>query len=400
MASKKPWYYDIQLTLAEAWEHVRKATAGFKKNSEPQSPAAPEPPSLVKNNVYWTIIWLNYGLLIGLGGAVGLIYHEVWFITVAIVVLQAIISYGQTGDSEIAVLTFLGIPIREVKVGSVFLHLEPYMNVRRGPSIPVQFDFPGPLKNIFYGDDKLEPPPGQVRAFRVISGQTKPDYAGVLKTEMTVTAAGFVRIQIEHLITFIRNVPGRTTEEKFAELEHEVFTVWCKSVEREYSQRTPGEIRDKNATEISDQIQQDIAEMIKNRGLRIVDSGMHPINLGHDLSGKMSDIAEAEAEAQASNKRADAAAYATVKEGEAEGAADLARKKAEAEGVAYEAEKLNMDASAIFMTRALKDIVGDKDKMFFGVDSIFSMAGAAFESLRRGANNANKQKEEETDAAA
>lgn len=382
MAGQQKWYQRLWgFTAPRAAQLVKYLAKRFDAMHEP------DPDSehvTVHKKLYTLFIFLDFGLLLTFALFIpGLRY---WLLAIA--ALQFALSWRIVGNQFVAGLTVFEIPFAEPKTGPVFV-LFPIAQLILVPKAPQQFQFPDEPEWVFNGDDK-DPLPMKtingvtremVRPYRVISGKPRPGYDSHLNIQMTTKATGTVKFSIEQIFDFWTRIAGKTAEDKFAEIRRQMYDTWSDTVVGEYETRPIGLVIDEGK-EIREKLRTNFETATNSSGVRIWETTLRSPDLGHDLSGSLSEIGEANARGQQTRVTADAAKYAAVKAGEGVAEVDLLKRKAEADGAAYEAEKLDLDGAQVFAARTAQQIFSDKDKFVFGLGGVTEAIGTAAELIK------------------
>lgn len=347
----------------------------------------------VHKKLYTLLVISDFMLLIGLA----IFIHDLRYWILAIAGLQFALSWREVDNQSMAGLTVFHIPFAEPKTGPTFV-LFPFAQLILIPIGSPQFQFPDEPEWVFNGDDK-DPLPiktingetrEMVRPYRVVTGGPREGYKSHLNIQLTTKATGTTKFHFEQIFDFWIRITGKTYAEKIIELRRQMYDTWSDTVVEEFEARPIGLVIDEGK-EIRKNLRANFEKYTNYSGVKIEETTLRSPDLGHELSGRLSEIGEANAKAEQTRIDADAAKYAAVKAGEGVAEADLAKRKAEADGAKYEADVLKIEGREVFAARTAQQIFGDKTQYVFGLPGVTELAGAAAELLK-----AAKSKKEDT----
>lgn len=333
---------------------------------------------LVRKNLYYPVI-IGYFLLLLLVAA---LVQDIRNWVLAFALIHFIISWQILGNQERGGVMLFEIPISEPDTGPVFV-LFGFMTMGRLPKAPQQFQHPDEPEYVYNDEDKRDLPwikvngveRQMVRPFRILSGGPQKEYGGHLNIRATGVVTGTTRLCIEQFFDFWVNIPGHTAEEKFTEVRRQMYDTWANTLKEEWEIRPAGLVVDEGK-KISRALHKKLEIETESWGVRILEVTLRSPDFGHDLNKKLTGIGEANADAEQTRIRADAAGYARTVEGQTTADANLAKRIADADGDAYEAKALNVGGEAIFAARAAERIIGDKAQLVFGVQGIAEATAA------------------------
>lgn len=381
MASKKPWYYDIQLMFADMSKKIAEAIEKHKNRPRPE-PKQSGMIAVHKGLYYATIFGYFSALLLAAA-----IFADFRWLLLGLAAVHFLASVEILSVEERGAVLMLGIPVLESDKPGPKIVLRFIMTMLRVPRAPVQYQFPDEPEYVQVGDDKLPLEEiivdgvlrSKVRPFRFMSGGPRDEnsevpYSGHLNVQMGGMISGSVQVEIEQTFNFIMKMPGRTVEKKFAALRQRLQDTWGSTLVKETQTRPAGLIIDEVEKIRLAQVTA-LEERTTTWGVKIPEVLLFAPDYGHDVNKSLAGIAETRAEAEQIRTRTDAQAYQTRESGKAAADADLAMKMADNLADADRVEKLGITGPDMFAAEAAERMLKPTDNVYLGISGIVEGLG-------------------------